>query len=287
MSRVNYALLDRPGNAARIRLNSMAVHVAHQGDPSSAKEVVVAYVKGGKTFKVRGANVVMGCWNFMIPYLCPEMPEKQKEALAYGIKAPIVYTSVLVRNWTAFAKLGVSNISAPGGYHSDVQLPEAVSVGDYRTSKTPQEPTVLHLVRTPCAPGKPRKEQHRLGREDLLNTTFESFEREIRSQLGRTLAEGGFDPARDIEAITVNRWPHGYTYNYNTLSDPVDWALATPDDRACVVGRRQFGRITIANADAAGSSHTDAAIDMAYRAVAEIVAMRTRDYVNKIEQKKS
>lgn len=286
-SRVNYALLDRAGNAARIRLNSMAMHVAHRGDPSTAKEVVVTYVKGGKTFSVRGGNVVMGCWNFMIPYLCPEMPDKQKEALAYGIKAPIVYTSVLVRDWTAFAKLGVSNISAPGGYHSDVQLPEPVSIGDYKTSRTPQEPTVLHLVRTPCAPGKPRKEQHRLGREDLLKTTFETFEREIRSQLGRTLSEGGFDPARDIEAITVNRWPHGYTYNYNTLSDPVEWALATPDDRACVVGRRQFGRITIANADAAGSSHTDAAIDMAYRAVAEIVAMRTSEYVSRIEQKKS
>jgi spermidine dehydrogenase len=286
-SRVNYALLDRAGSAARIRLNSMAVHVAHRGDPSTAKEVVVTYAKGGKTFSVRGGNVVMGCWNFMIPYLCPEMPDKQKEALAYGIKAPIVYTSVLVRDWTAFARLGVSNISAPGGYHSDVQLPEPVSIGDYKTSKTPQEPTVLHLVRTPCAPGKPRKEQHRLGREDLLKTTFETFEREIRGQLGRTLSEGGFDPARDIEAITVNRWPHGYTYNYNTLSDPVEWALATPDDRACVVGRHRFGRITIANADAAGSSHTDAAIDMAYRAVAEIVAMRTSDYVSRIEQKKS
>ena len=130
---------------------------------------------------------------------------------------------------------------------------------------------MLHLVKTPCAPGKPRKEQHRLGRAELLRTTFETFEREIRSQLGRTLSEGGFDPARDIEAITVNRWPHGYTYNYNTLADPVEWALSTPDDRACVVGRRRFGRITIANADAAGSSHTDAAIDMAHRAVAEII----------------
>jgi spermidine dehydrogenase len=146
---------------------------------------------------------------------------------------------------------------------------------------------VVHLVRTPCAPGKPRKEQHRLGREELLKTTFETFEREIRSQLGRTLADGGFDPARDIEAITVNRWPHGYTYNYNTLADPVEWALSTPDDRACVVGRQRFGRITIANADAAGSSHTDAAIDMAYRAVGEVVQLRTTDYVSRIESRKS
>src|SRR4029079_11953584 len=134
---------------------------------------------------------------------------------------------------------------------------------------------------------KPRKDQHRLGRAELLATTFEQFEREIRGQLGRTLGEGGFDPARDIEAITVNRWPHGYTYNYNTLFDPVDWCLSSTDDRACVVGRRQFGRISIANADAAGSSHTDAAIDMAHRAIAEVIQLRTTDYLSKIERKRS
>jgi spermidine dehydrogenase len=275
-ARADYAQLDQDRTPVRIRLNSIVVNVQHEGDSISAKEVFVTYVKRGKTLRVRGAHCVLACWNSMIPYLCPELPAKQKDALAYGIKAPIVYTSVLVRNWTAFQKLGVANITAPGGYHSSVQLPEPVTIGQYQCARTPEEPTVLHLVRTPCAPGKPRKEQHRLGRADLLATTFEQFEREIRGQLARSLAEGGFDPARDIEAITVNRWPHGYTYNYNTLFDPVEWCLSSPDDRACVVGRRQFGRISIANADAAGSSHTDAAIDMAYRAVGEVIESRTR-----------
>jgi len=276
-ARADYAQLDREGAPVRVRLNSIAVNVQHAGDPASAAEVVVTYVKSGRTVRVRARHCVLACWNFMIPYLCPDLPNVQKEALAYGIKAPIVYTSVLVKNWTAFQRLGVANITAPGGYHTSVQLPEPVSLGTYVCSQTPDEPTVLHLVRTPCAPGKPRKEQHRLGRADLLATTFEQFEREIRGQLGRTLAGGGFDPARDIEAITVNRWPHGYTYNYNTLFDPVEWCLSSPDDRACIVGRRRFGRISIANADAAGSSHTDAAIDMAHRAVAEVIDSRARD----------
>jgi spermidine dehydrogenase len=283
-SRVDYAKLDRDSNLTRVRLNSSAVNVQHVGEPTQAREVVVTYVKGGNTYQVRGSHCVLACWNSMIPYLCPDMPAKQREALAYGIKAPIVYTSVLIRDWTSFQKLGVSNISAPGGYHSSVGLAEAVTIGDYKASVTPEEPMVLHLVRTPCAPGKPRKDQHRLGREDLLRTTFETFERNIRDQLGRTLAGGGFDPARDIEAITVNRWPHGYTYNYNTLYDPIEWALATPDDRAHVVGRAQFGRISIANADAAGSSHTDAAIDMAYRAVSEVIASRTSEHVSRIQK---
>jgi spermidine dehydrogenase len=283
-ARVDYAKLDRPDAPVRIRLNSSVVHVHHLGDPSVAREVEVTYVQGGQTRKVRGAHCVLACWNSVIPYLCPELPAVQRDALSYGIKAPIVYTNVFLRNWISFAKLGVANITAPSGYHTSVQLPEPITIGNYRCSQTPEEPTVLHLVRTPCAPGKPRKDQHRLGRAELLSTTFETFEREIRQQLSRSLDGGGFDSARDIVGITVNRWPHGYTYNYNTLSDPVSWALTTPDDRACVVGRKQFGRITIANADAAGSSHTDAAIDMAQRAVREIVESRTDAHVSRLSE---
>jgi spermidine dehydrogenase len=283
-ARVDYARLDRAGAPTRIRLNSIAVNVRHVGNPATAPAVGVTYVKGGKTLRVRGAHCVLACWNSMIPYLCPELPARQKDALAYGIKAPIVYTNVQLRNWTSFARLGVASITAPSGYHTSIQLPEPVTIGGYQCSRTPEEPIVLHLVRTPCAPGKPRKDQHRLGRENLLQTTFETFEREIRNELGRALTDGGFDPARDIEAITVNRWPHGYTYNYNTLWDPVEWALSTPDDRACVVGRKQFGRISIANADAAGSSHTDAAIDMAHRAVREVVESRSAGYLSKLSK---
>jgi spermidine dehydrogenase len=260
------------------------VLVRHLGDASTASAVEVTYVKGGQARKVTAGHCILACWNSIIPYICPELPPTQREALAYGIKAPIVYTNVLLRNWTAFAKLGVANISAPSGYHSSVQLPEPVTIGAYQCSKTPEEPIVLHLVRTPCAPGKPRKDQHRLGRADLLTTTFATFEREIRSELGRALADGGFEPARDIAGITVNRWPHGYTYNYNTLWDPVEWSLSTPDDRACVVGRRQFGRISIANADAAGSSHTDAAIEQAHRAVREVVEARTSYHAAKMSK---
>lgn len=270
-ARVNYALLDRPANPTRIRLSSTAVRVRHDGDPATAREVIVSYVTNGRTYSVRGGGCVLACWNFVIPYLCPELPDQQKQALAYGTKQPIVYTNVLLRNWTAFAALKVSSITAPEGYHSTTSLAEPVSLGQYRHPRTPEEPIVIDMHRAPCAPGRPRKEQHRRGQLELLTTTFETFERKIREQLGRMLAAGGFDPARDIEAITVNRWPHGYAYTYSTLWDPIDWALGTPDDRPCIVGRQPFGRIVIANADAAASPHTDAAIDMAYRAVRELL----------------
>jgi spermidine dehydrogenase len=82
------------------------------------------------------------------------------------------------------------------------------------------------------------------------------------------LGSGGFDPDRDVEALTVNRWSHGYAYEYNSLFDP-EWAPGqAPHER----GRLRFGRVAIANADAAARAYTDAAIDEAWRAVRELGA---------------
>ena len=135
------------------------------------------------------------------------------------------------------------------------------------------------MDRHPCAPGKPRKEQHRIGRADLLATSFETFERNIRDQLARMLGGGGFDPARDIAAITVNRWPHGYAYTYNSLTDPMEWVFTSSADRPCVKARQPFGSITIANSDAAASPHTDAAFLEAHRAVGEVLERRAFPFV--------
>lgn len=273
-ARVNYAVLDRPGQPVRIRLNSTVVNVRHDGDPAKAQAVAVSYVRGGKTYQARGRACVMACWNMVIPYLAPELPAKQKEALASNVKAPIVYTSVAVRNWKAFQKLGISYVEAPTMYHTSVALSEAASLGGIQHPQSPDEPVVVHMVRTPNSPGKPRKEQHRLGRMDLLGTSFATFERSIRDQLARILGPGGFDPAKDIVAITVNRWPHGYSYTYNSLYDPMEWVFTSSNTRPCVTARQPFGLITIANSDAAASPHTDAAILEAHRAVGEVLDRR-------------
>jgi spermidine dehydrogenase len=268
-SRANYARLDDSDSAVRIRLNSTAVQTKHIGDPHDAKQVEVTYVRGGKAYKVQGAHCVLACYNMVIPYLCPEMPEKQKEALHYCVKLPLVYTNVQIRNWEPFQKLGVSSIYAPGGYFNGASLDFPVSMGEYHFPSSPQEPCLLHLLRTPCKPGLPAKEQYRAGRYELLTTPFEVFERNVRDQLGRMLAGGGFDSARDIQAITVNRWPHGYAYEYNPLFEPLDRPAS---ERPCVIGRQAFGRIHIANSDADGHAYTNIAIDQGHRAVREITA---------------
>ncbi|HEV2271139.1 MAG TPA: NAD(P)/FAD-dependent oxidoreductase [Steroidobacteraceae bacterium] len=283
MARVDYALLDRPSSATRIRLNSTVLNVRHDGDAASAKELIVSYspsgVASGKLYDVRARACVMASWNMMIPYVIPELPAEQKAALSDNVKAPIVYTSVCVRNWRAFEKLGISSVKCPTMYHDTVALPEPVDLGELRHSASPQEPIVLSLTRYPNVPGLPRKEQHRAGRAELLSTTFETFERNIRDQLARILSPGGFDPRRDIVGIMVNRWGHGYSYTYNSLYDPLDWVFTETASRPCVKARQPYGLITIANADAAASPHTDAAFLTAHWAVEQVLSKRAFPFV--------
>jgi len=275
-SHLNYSLLDRSGQAVRVRLNSTVVNAKHVGDPETAKEVEITYVRDGKAEKVRTAHVVLACYNAIIPFLAPELSSTQKDALRYSVKKPLVATSVCIKNWAAFAKMGVRQVNCPGMFHSSFGLGRVPIIGDYRGTRSPKDPILLSMWAEPVGPGVTERDQYRTGRAKLLSMTFEDFERDIRDQLARSMAGSGFDPAEDIVAITVNRWPHGYAYMYNMLYDKPEWALLDAEDKPCYVGRRRFGRISIANSDAAGSSHTDAAIDEAYRAAGEQLVVRAR-----------
>ena len=268
LAKADYAKLDQSSSPVRIRLNSTVVKVSHKGDPASAKEVEVSYVTGKKLRTVRASNCVLACWHVVIPYLVPELPEAQKQALASAQKVPLLYNNVVVRNWHAFQKLGVDAIYAPGMYHTNVNLDLPVSIGGYECPKNPDEPVVVHMMKAACKPGRPARDQHKIGRIQLYTTTFETYERQIREQLARMLGPGGFDPKRDILEITVNRWPHGYSYEYNSLFDKF-WLEG--GEKPCEVARKPFGRIAIANSDADAYAYTDGAIDQAYRAVAELM----------------
>ena len=265
LAKMDYSKLNSLDSAVRIRLNSTAVSVRNSGD-SSADGVEVIYVRDGEARSVRGSACILACWNTVIPYLCPEMSDKQKEALAYGVKVPLVYTNVQLRNRVAFEKLKIRGASCPGSYFSNVELDFPVSMGGYRYSENAEEPCLVHLQHVPCSPGLSARDQQRAGRLRLYTTKFDTFEYNVRDQLTRILSTGGFDPARDIQAVTVNRWPHGYAYEYNSLYDP-EWPAG---QSPCEIGRQPFGRIHIANSDAGAFAYTNEAIDQAWRAVREL-----------------
>jgi spermidine dehydrogenase len=265
-ARIDYARLDRPQSPVRVRLGSTVVRARNVGDASSSS-VDIAYFRGGDVYTVRARACVLACWNMMIPYLCPELPQKQKEALHYLVKTPLIYANVALRNWTAFKALGVASVYAPGSYFSSLSLNAVVDIGDYKSPRAPEEPMLVRMVRTPCQPGLPEREQNRTGQHDIFTTTFSTFEHNIRDQLARILGPGGFDAARDVTGITINRWPHGYAYEYNQLFDP-EWPEA---QQPHVIGRARFGRIAIANSDSGAAAYTDSAIDQAYRAIQDLL----------------
>jgi len=267
LARFNYARLDEESSPVRVRLNSTVVHVANGKDVSRNQDVAVTYVRGGKAHVVKGAACILACWNMVIPYMCPEMSEAQKEALAYNVKVPLVYANVQLKNWKAFEKLNVHSAHCPGAFFSSVEMDFPVSMGGYQFTQKSDEPCVIHMQYVPVGPGATAREKQRTGRIQLMSTSFTAFERNIRDQLTRILGSAGFDPSSDIEAITVNRWPHGYAYEYNSLYDPV-WPVGQAPNE---IGRKPFGRIHIANSDAGAFAYTNEAIDQGYRAVQEIV----------------
>ena len=110
------------------------------------------------------------------------------------------------------------------------------------------------------------RDLYRLGRHSLYRTSFATYEKEVKDQLTEMFATNGFDAEHDIQAITVNRWSHGYAYEYNSLYDP-EWEEGQAPHE---LGRAPIGRISIANSDSEADAYLHSAIDAALRAVSEI-----------------
>ena len=264
---VCYEQLDRPESAVRIRLNSTVIDVTHVGERRTASMVALTYVVGDKAYRVRGSTCVLACYNAVVPHLVRDLPKEQKDALHMAVRTARVYTNVLIRNWRAFVALGINGAHCPGSFHQFFSLSWTTRMGDYGYAESPDEPIVVRMNRDPIAPGLSARNQFRAGRENILATSFEEYERNIRDQLNRALGAGGFNAAEDILGIIVNRWPHGYAGAANELYDP-DYGY---DEPPWVQGRKRFGRITIANSDAAAVCLTQAAFDQAHRAVQELL----------------
>ncbi|MGB1756994.1 MAG: spermidine dehydrogenase, partial [Pseudomonadales bacterium] len=224
-------------------------------------KVQVDYVQQGKACRVTASRCVLACYNNLIPHLCPEMSNAQKEALGYGERIPFVYANVLLENGEAFSELGVSITQCP---YDPFQWVSAAPRG-------PNDPMVVFMMASPTPADGTKgttRDLLRIGRHKIYTSTFDDYEQQIREQLQRMLGRYGFDHEADIKAITVNRIPHGYAYWYQGLDDP-EWEEGQAPHE---IGRQQFGRISIANTDSEVTPLMNAAFDAAYRAVEEQIS---------------
>ncbi|MCP4302378.1 MAG: NAD(P)-binding protein [Gammaproteobacteria bacterium] len=263
-SRADYSLLDVPESDTRIRLNSTVVNATNTPD---GRYVDITYVKNGEVHRARARSAVLACYNNIIPHICPEIPQKQVEAIQYASKIPYVIASIAIRNWQAFVDAGFHWVYSPGDvYFKQMFLDFPVSMGDYHYSKGPDEPIVISAWYSPTTRGLPAKDQYRAGRAKLMEMSYDDFEQNIYSHLDGMLGPYGFDAQREIAAITLNRWPHGYAYEFEGLGVPGEYDRYNGPH---ITGRAQIGRISIANSDSEAYAYVDGAIDAADRAVNE------------------
>jgi spermidine dehydrogenase len=265
-ARFDYSQLDRKDSKVRVRLNSTVVNVANHG----SEAVSVSYVSGGEALQVRAKHCILAGYNGMIPHLCPELPEAQKKHLAYGVKVPFIWANVVLKSGAAVKKGGASVYQCPASFFPLVAHAPPISLGDYQPSEKPDDPMVMFMGHMPAPEGdgtQSGRDLCRLGRHRLYTTPFGDYEKEIRKQLTGMFGQYGFDPDRDIDAITINRWSHGYAYEYMELHDPKWEKGEAPHE----LGRKPIGRISIANSDSEAHAYVQAAIDAAVRAVGEVV----------------
>lgn len=263
---LDYSQLDQASSSVKVRLKATAVEVENKADGSG---VAVNYVKDGEVIRVHARASVLACYNRIIPSLCPQMPDRQKEALSQCIKRPMLIMNVALRNGQALQNTGISSAYLPGRLCQLMFLITGINAGDYHPQWRPQDPCVIQFyggVSPPQTEGLSIVQQNQAGRARLLAMDFEDFESEVRTVMSAVWGAGGFDAAEDILAITVNRWPHGYARDHLDLED-ANWNADPPPN---VVGRQPFGNITIANSDAGADAYTHTAIDQAWRAVNEL-----------------
>jgi len=261
-ARFDYSMLDRKDARVRLRLNSTAVNAQQKDD-----QVSVRYVRDGKPYTAKANHCIMACYNSIIPHICPQLPAEQKEGLKYGSKIPLVWASVVIKDNTPFKTAGAELYECPNGYFTIVTRSPTTKLRDYQAPNKSGDPMVIFMLHSPVSvdgAGQSARDLFRQARYKMLETPFETFEEEIRAQLTDLFAAHGFDADRDIEAITVNRWAHGYAYSYTDLDDSFEDG-SYPHE----IGRRQSGRISIANSDAGASAYLNVAIDQAWRAVQE------------------
>jgi spermidine dehydrogenase len=264
-ARLDYSALDSGASPVRLRLSTTAVRVAND-----AGGVAVDCVHDGQLRRIRAKQSVLACYHAIIPHLAPELPAGQKAALSKAVKRPMLVVNTVLRDGRAIEKLGIKGAQLPGSLLQNVFLVTGVNAGDYHPRWRPDDACVMQSFASfngPMPADASVADQMRAARAQMLAMPFEDYEREVRSVLSSLLGPGGFDPARDILAITVNRWPHGYARDHIDLED-ADWNTEPPPE---VVGRQRFGNVAIANSDAAADAYTHAAIDQAWRAVNDLV----------------
>lgn len=264
---LNFAALDREGAGTRIRLDSTAVWVKHDGDPAKSDFVTILYTRAGKTSRVQARSVVMAGGSWTTRHIVRDLPDDRRAAYAQFYRSPCMVANVAVRNWRFLYKIGISGCQWFEGLGSYVQVRKLALCGTDSPTIGPDSPVVLTLKVLYSHPGHSTEEQGHLGRAEMISTPFREYERQIREQFTEMFARSGFDAAHDIAGIILNRWGHAY-------ASPAPGFYFGKDGKPApgeVLRAAPFGRIAFANVDLSGMPDHKSSIIEADRAVGQLL----------------
>jgi spermidine dehydrogenase len=264
---INFDALDQPSSPARIRLNSTAVWVKHDGDPEKSESVSIVYAGAGKTYRVKARTVVMAGGGWATRHIVRDLPQAQQQAYSQFYRSPCMMANVALRNWRFLYKMGITGFRWFEGVGNYTEVRKTALVGADSPTISPDSPVVLPLKVLYSYPGLPIADQGHRGRGEMLATPFSEYERQIREQFTSMFARSGFDARRDIAGIILNRWGHaylnpqpGFFFGKDGKPAPGEVLRATP-----------FGRIAFANTDLAGIMDHRCSILEAERAVGQLL----------------
>jgi spermidine dehydrogenase len=264
---VNFAALDRAGAAARIRLDSTAVLVKHEGDPAKSELVNIVYTRGGKVFRVKARSVVMAGGSWTTRNIVRDLPDDRKAAYAEFHRSPCMVANVAVRNWRFLYKMGISGCQWFEGLGTYLQIRKLALCGTDSPTIGPNSPVVLTIKVLYSHPGQTTEQQGHTGRAEMISTPFREYERQIRQQFTEMFARSGFDAPRDIAGIILNRWGHAYASPAPGFYFGKDGNPAPGE----VLRAAPFGRIAFANVDLSGMPDHKSSIVEADRAVGQLL----------------
>jgi spermidine dehydrogenase len=270
---VNFAALDRAGAAARIRLDSTAVWLKHDGESEKSESVTVVYTRGGKAYRVKARSVVMAGGSWTTKHIVRDLADDRKAAYAQFYRSPCMLANVAVRNWRFLYKMGISGCQWFEGLGTYLQIRKLALCGANSPTIGPDSPVVLTIKVVYSHPGHTAEEQGHIGRAEMISTPFREYERQIRQQLTEMFARSGFDASRDIAGIILNRWGHAYASPAPGFYFGKDGKPAPGD----VLRAAPFGRIAFANVDLSGMPDHKSSIIEADRAVGQVLDQVLRD----------
>jgi spermidine dehydrogenase len=264
---VNFAALDRSGSSARIRLDSTAVWVKHDGDPAKSESVTIAYTRAGKTYRVKARSVVMAGGSWTTRHIVRDLSADRVQAYSQFYRTPCMMANVAVRNWRFLYKMGISGCQWFEGLGNYMQVRKLATCGADTPTIGPDSPTVLSVKVLYAYPGQSTEQQGHLGRAELISTPFRDYERQLREQFTAMFGRSGFDASRDIAGIILNRWGHAYLSPAPGFFFGKDGKPAPGD----VLRAAPFGRIAFANTDLSGVADHRSSIIEADRAVGQLL----------------